>query len=335
MTKFYTPTLNIPSGPWSSNDNVVALASKQAITRYKYDSERNGFVNFNGDLTYIHVNNDCIAQTIEGKIHEPYYDKAITNSGWIGFQFALSGEQFSIVDGYGQMSSSGPRFSVCATSHSTRIVKYHQPSSIGYVNILVRPEYLIEKFGVEANLFPEQIQSILNGKDNGYYACTQTLTSAMSNAARILINCNYKDKLFETFAKVKVMELLCLAIDAITQEEHVEFCTLKLSDRDIMLLHQVRDEVQNNFVNPPQLSEISRNIGLNRNKLSFGFKGLFGCGVYEYCQQYRMLQAKKLLQETSLSILEIAIEVGFQNHSSFSRAYKGFYGRAPSQDRDS
>jgi transcriptional regulator GlxA family with amidase domain len=47
----------------------------------------------------------------------------------------------------------------------------------------------------------------------------------------------------------------------------------------------------------------------------------------------RAKNAKLMLKESKLSILEVAIEVCFQNQSSFSRTYKDLFSRAPSQDR--
>lgn len=338
MTNYCTPTLDIPSGPWTSNDNVISIASKKTITQFNDDEflttpDNGNLPNLDGRLTYIHISDDCIAQIIDVHLDKPFSDKGITEAGWIGFQFALSGNQVSIVDGYGQMVHSGPRFGVCATSHATKAVKYIQPGYINYVNIIVRPAFLLQQFGLDPQSLPQPIQAILAGKNEGFYTCSHPLNSLMSNASEALLKSSFSGKLFETFAKIKIMELLCFASDMITQQHQVSQCKLKLSERDIMLLNKVREDVQVNFADPAPLTEISRKIGLNRNKLSLGFKELFGTGVYEYCQQYRMLQAKKLLQETTMSILEIAIEVGFQNHSSFSRAYKDFYDRAPSQDR--
>ena len=44
-----------------------------------------------------------------------------------------------------------------------------------------------------------------------------------------------------------------------------------------------------------------------------------------------MEQAKKLLKETDKSILHISNEIGYENPSKFSRAFKKYYGILPSK----
>lgn len=331
--------MTIPTGPWVSNRQVIDAASKNALTIFgsselAKDPDLNPFDEMDGAVTYIRINKWCIAQIIDVKLAETLNQKAVTDEGWIGFQFALSGDQISIVDGYGQMNFSGPRFNVCATGHATKVTKFYLTSSkITYVNIIVKPQFLIENFDADYQCLPHTIQSIIDGKEDAFFSGTQPLQAEMSFAAEALVNNKFEGKLKETYTKVKVTELLCLAVHAISQKNESRATKLRLNDREIKLLHQVRNEIHENYASPPPLIEISRKIGLNRNKLSMGFKELFGSGVYEYCQLFRMQKAKSLLQETRLSIIEIAIEVGFQNQSSFSRAYKDFYNHAPSQDR--
>lgn len=339
MNPFHAPTMNIPGGPWTSNTQVIQSVIKTPVTEYECDgnsqlTETELLSAMSGRMTYLRMDDQCIAQIMDIVLEEEVHEKAETDGGWVGFQFALSGDQVSVVDGYGQVNSTGPRFNVCATCHPTRVAKfYYNSSAISAVNIIVKPDYLIRNYGLHKTTLPLPVRAIFEGKQNVFYSSSQPLTPVMSNAITSLVKNQMKGQMRETFLRAKITELLCLACESLSQQCNESNNRLKLTDRDIKLLHKVREEVRENFAAPPPLSEISRNIGLNRNKLSWGFKHLFGSGVYEYCQQYRMQKAKLMLKESKLSILEVAIEVGFQNQSSFSRAYKDFFSRAPSQDR--
>jgi transcriptional regulator GlxA family with amidase domain len=46
-----------------------------------------------------------------------------------------------------------------------------------------------------------------------------------------------------------------------------------------------------------------------------------------------MERAKMLVTQTNASLIDIALQVGFQNTSHFTRVFKGTYGRTPGQMR--
>ncbi len=330
MSAFHTPTVSIPPGEWPSNSQIIEATppvyARQSLESLFLRGKSQGFV------TYIPISDQCLVQIISGQLKTPYWDRCIAED-WVGFQFALDGEHTTVVDGYGQMQFSGPRFSMCANTDAIRVAKcYAADCNISYVNIVARPQFLLDQFGVDEQRLPDTIQAMLRGEQAHYFSRTQPLTAGMLSAARELTQSRYEGKLQQTFAKVKSLELLCLAIEAMTLVDEPDPRRLRLSDYDIRLLHRVRDELATSYASPLSLADMSRHIGMNRNKLSLGFKALFGSGVYEYCQQLRMQRARTLLQQGRLSVLEVALDVGFQNQSSFSRAYKQFYGCAPSQD---
>ena len=75
-------------------------------------------------------------------------------------------------------------------------------------------------------------------------------------------------------------------------------------------------------------------VGLNRNKLQFGFKKLYGHSIDEYRLKVRMRCASKLLKNTDKSIKEIARLTGYKNISSFSVAFKREFKLPPTQWRN-
>jgi AraC family transcriptional regulator len=48
----------------------------------------------------------------------------------------------------------------------------------------------------------------------------------------------------------------------------------------------------------------------------------------------RMLQARRLIRETSRSLIEIALEVGYTNPSHFAQVFRQTVGMAPRQFRN-
>ena len=65
------------------------------------------------------------------------------------------------------------------------------------------------------------------------------------------------------------------------------------------------------------------------------FNRLVNKNIAEYIKLRRLAKAAKLLKESDLSILAIAIKSGFQSHSHFTKVFKNVYTITPSEYRDS
>ena len=65
------------------------------------------------------------------------------------------------------------------------------------------------------------------------------------------------------------------------------------------------------------------------------FQGLVGETLKQYTQRLRLEQAAYQLKIQDASILDIALNVGFNNHETFSRAFKRWFGVSPRQFRQS
>lgn len=82
------------------------------------------------------------------------------------------------------------------------------------------------------------------------------------------------------------------------------------------------------------VAELSNMVGLS----IFHFQRLFFSGVGENVSEYirrRRLEksAKILLEDSQRSIIDVALDCGFQTHSAFSRAFKAQFGHSPSEFR--
>ena len=81
----------------------------------------------------------------------------------------------------------------------------------------------------------------------------------------------------------------------------------------------------------PTIKELCKILSLSRYQIHTIFEKNEGIGILEYIQRKKMEQAKKLLKETDKSILHISNEIGYENPSKFSRAFKKYYGILPSK----
>lgn len=78
---------------------------------------------------------------------------------------------------------------------------------------------------------------------------------------------------------------------------------------------------------------LARDIGLSSRQVRRILLDHFGVTPIEVAQTQRLLFAKKLLQETGLSMTQLAFASGFQSLRRFNAAFQEQYGLAPSQLR--
>lgn len=64
------------------------------------------------------------------------------------------------------------------------------------------------------------------------------------------------------------------------------------------------------------------------------FKNIVGCTPHEYLANIRIDHAAELLEDTALSVSEIAARTGFTSQSYFCDAFKKKTGKTPSQYRE-
>lgn len=71
----------------------------------------------------------------------------------------------------------------------------------------------------------------------------------------------------------------------------------------------------------------------NYDSARHAFRKAFGCSPREMLQRLRMSHARNLLLESSLSIKEISIRVGYPQQHDFNRVFRRYSGMAPSKWR--
>lgn len=82
-----------------------------------------------------------------------------------------------------------------------------------------------------------------------------------------------------------------------------------------------------------RLSELSRMVNLSPWRLSHLFKQETGTSVVRFVHAMRITEAKRLLENTCLSIKEIRTMVGFADESNFIRAFEKAHHTSPSEYR--
>ncbi|RJQ07750.1 MAG: helix-turn-helix domain-containing protein [Bacillota bacterium] len=106
-----------------------------------------------------------------------------------------------------------------------------------------------------------------------------------------------------------------------------------VDSRHLTLLRRAVDYINENYARELTLKEVARTVWLSPSYLSHLFSKEVGYSFVEYVTKVRIERARVLLVGTSLSISEVAAEVGYKDASYFSRVFKTATGQAPTQYR--
>jgi AraC family transcriptional regulator len=82
-----------------------------------------------------------------------------------------------------------------------------------------------------------------------------------------------------------------------------------------------------------RLADIARECGLSTSHFARSFKISFGISSHQWLIQHRIDQAKELLTQTSMLLIEIAIQSGFNDQAAFTHTFHRLVGVSPGRWR--
>ena len=93
--------------------------------------------------------------------------------------------------------------------------------------------------------------------------------------------------------------------------------------------------IKQNYTGKILLREFGEQFHLSEKYISRYFKEHFHITLSQYVTYLRLEHAKQMLQETDISVTEVAMQSGYQNISYFIRSFKKTYGVSPLKYRKS
>nr|WP_313656705.1 AraC family transcriptional regulator [Achromobacter ruhlandii] len=197
--------------------------------------------------------------------------------------------------------------------------------SLRFVSLRTSLEHLRESLSLE----PADIAGLLRAPRDGapYADANLRLAAPLQALGRQMLACPMQGALKRMYLSAKALELTALALGAL-QPAPAASTPGGPSRADVERLHHARDLLLADLQHPPTLPELARRVGVNVNKLTTGFRQLFGCSVYACVREQRMAQAHALLAAGEMSVSEAAYACGYTD-SHFSKAFQRRYGVLP------
>lgn len=97
------------------------------------------------------------------------------------------------------------------------------------------------------------------------------------------------------------------------------------------LINSIDKLISDNLSEPMLVRQLSDRVGLSKFHLHRIFAAQTGFELSEYMQRRKMERALTLLTQDNSSVIDVALAVGYDSHSSFSRVFKQSFGVTPSQ----
>ncbi len=98
-------------------------------------------------------------------------------------------------------------------------------------------------------------------------------------------------------------------------------------------LSQVINLMHEHIEEPISAAALAENVGMSTRQLERLFRRYLDRSPKRYYLELRLEKARRLLLQTDMSVINVALACGFTSPSHFSKCYRGHYNRTPYRER--
>ena len=204
--------------------------------------------------------------------------------------------------------------------------------------------YLFINFGLYANdclfdlaegnyLFKIRISKTYFKKYNEPFVITaQTQAICCNTQTKLLeiVNCTLTGMHKKLFLESVILFLLFQSQkNSLISQIGCNTCAVLNKPIELEQMQLAKNYIIENLSGNLTIPIISKVVGTNQCYLKKGFKEVFNQTIFEFIQENRMIKAKYLLESNPENITSVAFNVGYASLSSFSQAYKNYFGISP------
>lgn len=171
--------------------------------------------------------------------------------------------------------------------------------------------------------FDETVSTFSSRKSNIIYADDKRL-EAIEQVCR-LIGTVKSRRYAHKYNEKMIESLILLFLDCSSQEKHLEL--------ESEVIQKAVMYINTHFGENPKMTTVASFCHLNQNYFCRIFKTCVGMSYKAYLKKVKLDYARKLIRNTTLSMMEIADKCGYETQSHFNREFKAYFGQTPSEMR--
>ncbi len=240
---------------------------------------------------------------------------------------------------------------------------YHTTYEIYYINkgerlYFIRDKLYHIKAGDMVFISPGEIHATLNEKDFGYDRIVVNFDNQLiQDVAAIFEDINFFEVFEQNKAVISFDAQERIAIEKLLFDMLSEYEEKALTGKlKLMLLELLRQAnlrkiefdkdgirpsyahktiadivgyVNNNYALELKLEDVAKKFFISPCYLSRAFKKTVNISLVDYINNVRVMEAKKMLTSTNMSIIQIGEAVGFKSNTHFGRVFKKITGFSP------
>lgn len=127
--------------------------------------------------------------------------------------------------------------------------------------------------------------------------------------------------------------LILHVMEAFRRDRHPQIQAWDKLDDTGVKLDSMLDFIESRLGEPLSLDELADRVAVSRAHFVRRFRAVTGVSPHRYLTMRRIEKAKHLLRESSMSLGQIALSVGFSSQSHFTQVFHSESGFTPSQFR--
>lgn len=278
-----------------------------------------------GDRFTVGIGRYCLAE---------HSETLVPGADMIKFHVRLSGRRLLTFDRGDIMALDD--VATCVLLHELDVPKMdhvlagHEEASI---TIAMSRSRFLEYLDVTGSNVPLLLDTVLKRYSHGPRLASAAPSRNEVQLAREIIDCRRVGPLRRMFLEAKTLELICTVLDHLSAPNDDRIAAVRLTGNDRRRLQQVRELLEANLMQTVRIEDLTRQFGLNRNKLCTGFRLLFGVSIFDFAVGLKMDEAQRLLQQSQLNVSEIALATGYSSAGAFSAAFHRRFGHSPTDVR--
>lgn len=255
----------------------------------------------------------------------------VIGEDFLKFHFKLSGDNVVRFSGCDEVRVPTGSMAIAIQPRGVSKLDAHSEGASEHsLTFACLPSLFTETLQFDPDALPQPIQDFASGRDPALYLHLMPLSSRIRKTVEDMLSCPYSGRLSHIHAEARALDLICITLDALINNDVPS--SVRLTPRDVATLEAVREALRERCMDPPTIAQLSRQTGINRTKLTQGFQYLFNETMFDYCHRMRMQRARELLLK-GLPVGTVALDVGYEHHSSFAQAFRSYYGFSPAELR--
>ena len=141
-----------------------------------------------------------------------------------------------------------------------------------------------------------------------------------------------RDSIRSGYFKIKVLELmLFLSGMDISQNQQAQ---RRYTPSQVQLAKRACRYITSHLSEKITIEDLSSMFYVSPTQLKNCFKGVYGMSVYAYIKSQKMKTAARLLENSDLTVLDVAGRFGYENGSKFAAAFRDIVGMPPNEYRN-